>query len=75
MEGEKGGRGGEGGGDGRWGFLNSTYNLCKVVCTTVQREKETTNITICRTLPMNNNNNNNKNMLHASCILGNMMHK
>ena len=32
------GRGG--GGEGRWGFLNSTYNLCKVVCTTVQRERD-----------------------------------
>ncbi len=44
MEGEKEG-------DGRWGFVNSTYNLCKVVCTTttVQRERETTNITISRT--------------------------
>ena len=72
MEGEKGGRGGEGGGG--WEFLNSTYNLCKVVCTTVQRERKTTNITICRTLPMKNMKNN-KNMLHASCILGNMMHK
>ncbi len=60
------------------GFFTSTYNLCKevvvVVVCTVQRERETTNITICRTLPMKNMKNN-KNMLRASCILGNMMHK
>ncbi len=57
------------------GFFTSTYNLCKVVVVvvvcTVQRE--TTKITICRTLPMKNMKNNN--MLHASCILGSMMHK
>jgi len=41
--GKKGGEEGRGGGgDGRWGFVNSTYNLCKVVCTTttVQRERD-----------------------------------
>ena len=35
MEGEKEGDGGDGVGY----IYNSTYNLCKVVCTTVQRER------------------------------------